>query len=176
MKLYLSRHGQTDWNRQHLVQGQTDIPLNETGIAQAYQLSAALRDTPIDLALVSPLSRARVTCEIVCGELHIPYEVCDALTEQNFGIFEGVSTRDPIYRKEKARFFTRFPHGESFLDVAARIYPFLQALNERFPDGRVLIIAHNGICRVIHSYFADLSNEEFLNFRLENCQILTYET
>ena len=175
MRLYLTRHGQTDWNVQHKVQGQTDIPLNETGIRQAHELADTLEGKPIDLALVSPLLRARETCEIVCGQLQIPFRVCGELTEQNFGIFEGVSTRDPVYQTEKAKYFTRFPEGESFLDVTARIYPFLRRIAAEYADENVLIIVHNGIGRVIHSFFEDLSNDEFRNFRMENCEVREYD-
>ena len=175
MKLYLTRHGQTDWNVRHQVQGQTDVPLNEKGISQAHELAEALCGTPLDLALVSPLNRARKTCEIVSDRLQIPYRVCEELTEQNFGIFEGTPTQDPVYQTEKAKFFVRFPQGESFLDVAARIYPFLDHLREMYPDKGVLVIAHNGICRVIHSYFSDMTNDEFLNFGLGNCEVRRYE-
>ena len=61
MKLYLTRHGQTDWNLKDKVQGKTDIPLNEAGIRQAHMLAEVLADTPIDLALTSPLHRAYET-------------------------------------------------------------------------------------------------------------------
>ena len=175
MKLYLTRHGQTDWNLQDKVQGKTDIPLNETGIRQAHMLSEALADTPIDLALTSPLRRAYETCAIVCEAHGIPYETCPELIEQNFGIFEGINRFDPDYLAEKGRFFARFPEGESFLDVAGRIYPFLERCIAGYPDRNVLIVAHNGICRIIHSYFCDMSDTDFLNFQLRNCEVREYD-
>ena len=66
--LYLVRHGETDWNRQGLSQGSVDIPLNELGLAQAREAAQKLRGRGIASIVASPLSRARVTAEIV-GEV-----------------------------------------------------------------------------------------------------------
>mgnify|MGYP002801243846 CR=1 FL=1 len=61
MKLYVTRHGETAWNRENIVCGVTDIPLNETGMEQAKATAQKLRDTPLDRVIVSPLLRARQT-------------------------------------------------------------------------------------------------------------------
>ena len=64
MKLYLARHGQTDWNLEHKAQGQVDIPLNDTGIKQAEELKDKLKSYDFDICYCSPLKRAIQTAEI----------------------------------------------------------------------------------------------------------------
>ena len=65
MKLYVTRHGETAWNRENIVCGVTDIPLNETGMEQAKATAQKLRDTPLDRVIVSPLLRARQTAALI---------------------------------------------------------------------------------------------------------------
>lgn len=175
MQLYLARHGQTEANRLDKVLGRTDLPLNAEGQRQARDLGERLRGEGIDLAVTSPLARARQTCEIVCDALGISYEVCDELIEQDFGVFEGESRFDAVYLREKGRPFARFEGGESAFDLAARVYPLLGRLAAEHPHERVLMVTHNGINRVVHSYFFDMGTDEFLAFRLENCEVRRYE-
>ena len=65
MRFYVTRHGQTAWNRENIVCGITDLPLDETGVEQARQTAQRLKDTPIDRVIVSPLLRARQTAELI---------------------------------------------------------------------------------------------------------------
>src|ERR1700749_3281073 len=82
------RHGETDWNAQNLSQGSVDIPLNETGLAQARSASLLLRNRGIRAIIASPLSRARVTAEIAAAELGLPLQIDDGLREVAFGVQE----------------------------------------------------------------------------------------
>ena len=219
MKLYVTRHGQTQWNALDKVLGRTDVPLDETGRTQAEELARALTGEPIDLVLTSPLQRTAQTGAAVARSLGIPAQTADELIEMNFGIYEGVLRSDPVYQTAKARYFARYPEGESFLDVAARVYPFLRALPETVneillreqavggsshdaedevvvtasaltdpgaetsavpgaafrPARGVLLVTHNGICRVIHSWFESMTNDEFRTFALPNCALMQYE-
>jgi broad specificity phosphatase PhoE len=83
------RHGETDWNAQDLSQGSVDIPLNETGLAQARSAALLLRNRGIRSLISSPLSRARVTAEIAAAELGLPVYFDDGLREVSFGVQEG---------------------------------------------------------------------------------------
>lgn len=205
MHLYVTRHGQTQWNALDKVLGRTDVPLDETGLAQAGALARSLKGEPIDLILTSPLTRTVQTGAAVAQELGIPSVTADELIEMDFGIYEGVPRSDPVYQAAKAQYFSRYPGGESFLDIAARVYPFLRTLPERADeilaqqkgDGEhvaesdqmgtgdpgtareslrgILLVTHNGICRVISSYFTGMSNDEFRTFVLPNCAVMRYE-
>ena len=174
MELYVTRHGQTDWNVLNKVLGRTDIPLNETGIKQAHALAARLSDTHFDYIFTSPYSRAETTGRIVAESKNMPHSTLDWLMECNFGEFEGADRKGESYQAAKHEIFKRFPGGESFLDIAARVYPGLEKLRETYPDKSVLLVTHGGICRMIRSYFEQLGNDEFIEYSIDNCDVLHY--
>ena len=101
--LILVRHGETDWNRDRRIQGSTDIPLNDTGRAQARDAAATLRET-LDPALpavvvASDLSRARETGEIIAAELGLPApHLYPELRERGYGVAEGLSIEEYFER------------------------------------------------------------------------------
>ncbi|MCD7838086.1 MAG: histidine phosphatase family protein [Clostridiales bacterium] len=173
MKLYLVRHGETDWNRANKVLGRTDIPLNETGRRQAKQLAERLSGIPLNLIYTSPLSRAVQTGQTIAEkQLTCGCRAESRLIEQDFGVFEGVPRDDPSYQAEKRNYFRRYPGGESYFDVVARVYPFLYQMRDTAgEDKKVLIVTHGGICRIITNYFQEMSNEEFASFTMRNCEI-----
>ena len=172
MKLYMMRHGETAWNAENRILGSTDIPLNELGREQARQAAGKLAEVSIDIIYTSCLSRAKETGLTVaalqknCEVFHL-----ECLNENDFGEFEGKDRLSEEYQSEKRKCFKRYPGGESFLDVAARVYPFIKSLLEdpTLQDKTVLIVSHGGICRVISSYFRDMENEEFITFAMPNC-------
>ena len=84
------RHGKTDWNEKHKLQGRTDIPLNEEGINMARMAAEKYKDVHFDICYCSPLTRARETAEIVLNKRNIPIVFDDRLKEMSFGIYEGV--------------------------------------------------------------------------------------
>ncbi|HYG70238.1 MAG TPA: histidine phosphatase family protein, partial [Anaeromyxobacteraceae bacterium] len=91
-RLFLVRHGETDWNVAGRWQGQTDIPLNEAGRAQARELARRMRGEGIATIAASDLLRARETAEIVAAELGLEVRILDhRLREQSFGAFEGLT-------------------------------------------------------------------------------------
>ena len=181
MKLYVVRHGQSEWNALRKACGATDAPLTEKGRAQAAETAAILaeltRDEPIDLIIASPLSRAQETGRIIqkaCGE-HIPFITDDRIREINFGENEGRDTRDPIFQETKHTLPRRHPGGESMLLFTHRIYSFLDDIRVRYADKTVLLACHNGICRATHSYLYDMENEEFVSYVVKNAGFKVYE-
>lgn len=175
MKILVARHGETDWNKMNKILGRTDIPLNETGIMQARQLRDKI-SYPISVIFSSPLERTALTAKIINESRNAEIIYDDRLIEMNFGIFEGVDRRDEQYQKEKRNFFMRYPGGESFFQVAQRVYNFLDEVIDKYSDENVLIVTHNGICRVIRTYFYDMENEDFARYSLGNCEIEIYDT
>ena len=88
MKIYIARHGQTDWNSQHKAQGRTDIPLNETGIKQAEALRDNIKNIKFTAVYASPLKRAAKTAEVATdNKYNIIFD--DRLVERSFGDYEG---------------------------------------------------------------------------------------
>ena len=176
MKLYITRHGQTDWNARNQALGSTDIPLNEAGRQQARQAAEDLKDLQFDAIYCSPLSRAHETAEIIAANQKAKPVDAWPLREQDFGIYEGTLRTDENYQREKYMYFKPFEGGESFLDVAARVYPFLESLKEKHgPDDKVLLVCHGGICRIIHNYFEGMDNDTFAKYFLENCQLESFD-
>ena len=171
-KLLLTRHGQTDWNLQDKILGRTDMPLNETGLRQAAELAARLANTHIDAIYSSPMTRTIQTVTPTAEAHGLPIIREEALIEQCFGDFEGAGRLSDEYLAEKHRYFARYPGGgESFFELAARVYPFLRRVMAEHPDETVLLMTHGGICRVVVSYFRDMENDEFVMFLMKNGEV-----
>ncbi len=173
-KLIVLRHGENVWNARNVVVGRTDIPLNEKGFLQAEEAAEKLREIRIDRVFVSPLTRTRQTAEVILsgrdpGEGEIPVIIEERLIEQNFGEYEEIARDDPRYQAAKRKYFCRLPGGESFMDLAGRLYPFLEEIKKNYAGETVLLVTHGGTGRVICNYFRDMDNEEFVRFHMENC-------
>ena len=87
--LYIIRHGRTDWNDRHKLQGRTDMPLNEEGRRMAEEAREAYRDVHFDVCFCSPLIRAKETAEILLRGRDVPIQYDDRLMEMSFGSYEG---------------------------------------------------------------------------------------
>lgn len=155
-KLYLVRHGETEYNHSFRFQGQTDVPLNEAGRAQAEKVGAFFKTIPLAALYCSSLQRARTTAEAIGREKKLEPVALDVFREIDFGRWEGQnsSALQETYGDEWKNFFaapadTRVPGGESMKDVQLRAYPALQKILEAHPDGDVALVAHGGIIRVL---------------------------
>ena len=168
--IYVVRHGETEWNAADKVLGRTDMPLNDKGLEQAKQTALSLKDLKIDVFLCSPLCRARQTADAISNETGLRYKIDDRLIEQDFGRFEGVFRFDREYQDAKREYFVRYPGGESYFDMAARVFPLIK----EFDGVNALLVTHGGICRIIRSYFEDMGNEEFVQFSQGNCEVRMY--
>lgn len=175
MRLYVTRHGETVVNARHQVSGRGDVPLTERGLAQAQALADRAAAESIDLVLASPLQRAWVTAQAVARRKGIPLLAEPRLMEMDYGRFDQVDIDDPDFLQVKRSFTRRMGGGESILQVAGRVYPLLEELHRRYGDKNLLLVCHGTVCRVIHSYFHDLSQEEFWASIPDNCQLRCYQ-
>lgn len=98
VKVYVFRHGETDWNIEERIQGSTDIPLNTKGEMQARNLALMLQRHKLEHIVTSPLLRALKTAEIVARELNLDYSVLQDLREASFGEAEGMTKSEIIAR------------------------------------------------------------------------------
>jgi len=141
------RHGETDWNAQGLSQGSVDIPLNPTGIAQARDAAEQLRGRGIKTIVASPLSRARVTAEVVADALGLPVMLDPDLQEVNWGVQEG---------KPISTWFAEWTNGD-FAPEGAETFAMLRhrataGLNRSLVHpSHVLIVAHGALFRAIRA-------------------------
>jgi probable phosphoglycerate mutase len=175
-KIYFVRHGQSEWNIEDKICGCTDSPLSDLGKEQAAATASKIKEANLDASkiLYSPLSRAADTAKIIAVATGLPAYKEPRLKEQNFGKWEGTTPRNaPGFKEAKMQFINSFEGGESMLKTAARIYGLLDELKEK--DENVILVAHNGIARMVKSYFEDMSNEEFAAFGIENAHILTFD-
>ena len=153
--LGLLRHGQTDWNINFLLQGVTDIPMNQTGIEQVKLAAQAIRAEDWDVVLTSPLSRARQTAEIIANQ-HGYTEIIeqDLLIERSFGEAEGLS-----HEQWRAKYSNLdvIPGGESRTQLAERSRLLLETISKELAGKRVLAISHGALIRAL---IAIASNNE----------------
>ena len=165
--IYYVRHGLTDWNVQHRLQGRHDVPLNTVGRAQAVHCGKILRDLfvrdgrkPEDLDYVSsPLVRARKTMEIMRATLALDsagYGVDARLAEISFGEWEGLTyddvlsrDKDIVARRESDKWGFRPPGGESYAQVTARISEWHTTLGRD-----TVVAAHGGTGRALIAHLA----------------------
>ena len=175
MKLYVARHGETEWNALNKVCGRTDLPLTENGLRQAECLAERTENLGINVILSSPMLRARQTASPTAIRLGLEIHTDDRLIEQDYGIFEGADRQNPSFLANKRQFAFCYPGGESMMDVAHRVYSLLEELKEEYPDQNVLLVCHGGVCRVIRTYFEDMTNEEFFLYSEENANVREYK-
>ena len=175
IRLYVARHGQTQWNLENKVCGRTDLPLTEEGFAQAKRLAERTGELPIDVMIASPMLRARQTAAPAAALHGLEILTDDRLIEQDYGIYEGVSRFDEGFLANKRHFAFRYPGGESMMDVAHRVYSLLEELREKYPGKIILLVCHGGVCRVIRTYFEDMTNEEYFHYSEENAAVREYQ-
>ncbi len=152
MKLYIVRHGETDWNKERKIQGQVDIPLNEFGRGLARKTAAGLADVRFDVCYSSPLFRARETAELILAGRDVPVVEDERIIEMAFGEYEGrCCSKDGWNLPEDFRRFFDGPEryrtpagGEGFADVKKRTGEFLRELygREEYRDSNILITTH----------------------------------
>lgn len=175
MKLYVARHGQTVWNVRDKVCGITDVELTEEGKAQAKILAEKVSACKVDVILASPLKRAQQTANIIAERNSLPVITEPQLIEQNYGIYEGVDRHSEGFLSNKRQFAFRYPGGESMMQVAYRIYGLIDRVKAQYSGKNVLLVTHGGVCRVIRTYFTDMTNDQYFNYSAENCQLEEYE-
>ena len=175
MRLFVARHGQTTWNAQDRVLGRTDLPLTEEGLRQASVLAQKTAELQLDMIITSPMLRARQTAAAVGETTGLPVQVDQRLIEQDYGIFEGVSRFDEGFLANKRQFAVRYPGGESMMDVAYRTYSLIEELKQKYPDKNILLVCHGGVCRLIRTYFEDMTNDEYFHYCELNANIREYQ-
>lgn len=179
VKIYLFRHGETNWNKERRLQGQSDIPLNEFGRELAVKTARALAEVPFDRAFCSPLGRAVETANIILGEREVPLVTDRRLMEINFGDFEGAgfdaAKKDPAH--PLYNFFCKPekyvpPVGaESFQETIERGSAFLreQIVPLEGICKNILIVAHGAFNRSVLNTIAGIPLEDFWQIALPNC-------
>ena len=158
--LFVFRHGETEWNRKDLAQGQTDIPLNDLGRAQARKIQPVLKRLDPEIILCSDLSRTVETARIATELLNVKTLFDPRYREASLGEAEGIPYHeladrygmDLIHRWRSgnpANLDARFPSGESSREVVERTFEALLEHLSTLPQSRIGLSTHGGVIRRI---------------------------
>lgn len=177
--IYVTRHGQTDWNLEKKVMGRVNIPLNKTGVNQAKMVRDTLTNTHLDKIIASPLLRAKETAEIINEKKGVEIIYDNRLIERDFGEFEGLATKDfDFYGFWNYYQNIHYQSAENIQEFFKRVYEFLDDITTIYKDKDILIVGHGGISIPIDCYFKKIiPTGSFIgkNIVLENCQVKSYQ-
>lgn len=178
--LYIMRHGKTEWNAKHKLQGRTDIPLNEEGRDMAMKAALEYRDVHFDVCFCSPLIRAKETAELLLSNREVPIIYDERLMEMSFGVYEGIENSfdipdcpiNVIFKKPE-EYMVPVEGGESFDDLYKRTSEFLkEQVNPLLKEGKdVLIVGHGAMNSCIICQIRELPRSEFWSESIENCKL-----
>lgn len=148
-RLWLARHGQTDWNLEGRYHGQADPPLNANGVAQAECLATQISGAALTAIYSSDLQRAQVTAEIVARPLRLAVQIDRRWRDINLGEWDGMLETEvrlcypQVWNERKHNpLHVRTPGGESLTEVAARVWGAADEVAQTHPTGPVLIVSH----------------------------------
>ncbi len=184
MKLFLIRHGQTDWNTKGKIQGNSDIELNDIGVKQAEELSKKLLAENYSFSKIysSSLKRAAKTAEILSENTNIEYITIDGIKEMNFGLWEGLSWSEvkDKYPSEYEEWFikrryTKTPKGESYQDMLDRVLMAIyKIINENSEN--VVIVTHSAVIMSIQCYLTNTSFDQMTKFKTDNGSVIEIDS
>ncbi|MGI8419365.1 MAG: histidine phosphatase family protein [Candidatus Levyibacteriota bacterium] len=177
---YIVRHGETDWNIEKKIQGQTDIPLNKSGEIQASEIAKKFKNIKFDLAFSSDLLRAKRTADIILLEKKLLVETTTTLRERKFGAIEGKPSKiffeylEELKAKSHAE---RLNHRlredfENDEEIASRVITFLRETAIANPGKIVLITTHGGVFHTILVHLGFMSYEESDKLKIKNTAYL----
>ncbi len=175
-KLYIVRHGKTEWNDLNIAQGSKDIPLNEEGIKTATQLSKEIDLSNIDFCISSPMQRAKQTAIILCNN-KIPIIYDERLKERSFGDYEGKSmSMDIVKQQWDYNLNTSDNNIESIKECLDRANSFLNDIIKKYSDKNILIVSHGCLIKCLHYCINGYNeNTDFFDFSPKNATLYEYE-
>lgn len=180
-RIYLVRHGETEFNRMGVFRGRFDVDLNEVGLKQARETADALAGEGIEFILSSPLKRALVTAETISGTLGVECELDEAFNNINLGSWQGVPKKKVMekYPEEWKRWATEpehlvVPGGESVEEVKERASArLLEIVNSR--DGAFAIVTHRSVIKVLAAFMLNVPSPYFWKFYTDNAAYCVFE-
>jgi len=185
-KLFLVRHGQSQWNLENRFTGWQDVDITELGQQEARQAGVSLINETIDVAFTSKLIRAQHTLKIILdekGKADIPVIIDEALNERAYGRLEGLNKAETAekYGAEQVHIWRRSfdvapPGGESLKDTYDRVIPYFEnCIKPQLRQQKnVLIVAHGNSLRALIMYLEHLLPEEILKREIATGEPLTY--
>lgn len=170
MKIYITRHGQTEWNVEGRMQGAKNSNLTEQGKKEALNLGNSLKNTKIDYIYTSPLTRAYDTALLIKSDREIDVEIYENLKEMNFGIWEGMHSDDVVRDYEDGHYkFWNEPHlytpigGETFESLINRVKIALSDIINQNKGENILLVTHTVVIKAIYAIVKDYEIKDFWN-------------
>ena len=186
-RVILIRHGQTEWNKKGRIQGQKDVPLNETGERQIMSLAVYLSSLyPLEIILTSPAVRALRTAEIINEKYGVGIETNRNLIEIDFGDLNDYKLADlptalPDYFHQFEHFITtnrthgtrrpELPNGESFLRIEERLHAFIKTLLAEHAGKHVAAVTHGSYIKCLMAVFSGESLMNYMPYWVENASL-----
>ena len=179
--LYIVRHGKTDWNSRHKLQGRTDIPLNQEGREMAGRAAEEYRDVHFDICYCSPLIRAKETAQIMLQGREIPIVYDDRLREMSFGDYEGIENSFSIpdcpiniLFQAPEKYQESIGGAETWAELFARTGAFLEeVIKPQLELGKdILIVGHGAMNSSLVCQVKGLPIEQFWSAGLEQCKLM----
>lgn len=167
--LLLIRHASTDWVGRGLAGRLPGVGLNEQGQQEARDLAERLRALPLDALYTSPLERTQATAQALAEGRSLALSLLPGVTEVDFGSWTGQSLTDlradPLWaRVQTAPSRMRFPGGESPLEVQARAVQAVEDVLTRHPEGRVAVVSHADVIKLLLAAYAGAALDAFQRF------------
>jgi len=181
--IILVRHGQTEWNRVERFRGRADVPLNETGIAQAEATGRRIAGEWQPVAVYSsPLSRAVRTAEAIARHYNLPVHINAGLADIDYGLWQGLTPDEARQRwPEIVEAWYKYPHeaqipgGENLDAIRNRAMDTVTSLAKQYPGQTIVLVGHTVINRIILLGVLGLGNERFWHLRQDTCAINVFE-
>jgi probable phosphoglycerate mutase len=156
-RILVIRHGETAWNKDTRIQGQLDIPLNDTGLWQAQRTAEALRGEAVSAVYASDLQRAAQTAQAIGAALALPVQHHPGLRERHFGDCQGATWAElETLRPEVAEPWRRRvpdfapPGGESLLTLRERVAQTFAELAAQHLGEQIVVVAHGGVLDILY--------------------------
>jgi len=181
VEIILVRHGETAHNAAETFRGRADIPLNNHGLQQAKLLGEYLKNEKIDAVYSGPLQRAIDTAKAIAGGHGLDINITESLNDIDCGEWEGLSLKAVKEKYEETYQDwldtpeqVRLPGGESLNEVRGRAWPFIQDLVLRMGEGKIVLVSHRAVHKVLISAFLCLDNTAFWNFKLDTAGLTRF--
>lgn len=177
-KIFLLRHGETEWNIEKVFRGRAEVPLTENGKMQAKFAAEHLKGKGIKAIYTSPLIRAKETADIVAEVLNLKCISDERITGLNFGEWQGrpYSEIEKEYPDEFRKYKTaphefKSPNGETLDEAMKRSLNLLTDIESKYQDGKVLIVTHRVICKLMLLGILGLDSSRFWQLYPDTCSL-----
>ncbi|MDD5339073.1 MAG: histidine phosphatase family protein [Dehalococcoidales bacterium] len=181
LEIIIVRHGETAFNAAETFRGRADVPLNETGLKQAALVGEYLANEKVDVVYSSPLQRALQTADAIAAPHNLKVSITENLNDIDCGEWEGKTLAEVKEKYEEVYQDwvdtpeqVKLPGGDSLEDVRNRAWPFVKDAVTRARSGRIVMVSHRAVNKVLVCALLGLDNSYFWNFKLDTASLCRF--